>query len=465
MKKLFFDTRELDQRAIELGFDSEILMENAAAAIAKQVRKKIKKGKLIAGILGSGNNGGDVATALRMLSGDYECVAFITTKKQNSMLIKQLDLAKKCGVKIILDFNIIKAAKCIIDGILGTGLNKDLDNFMIDLINRLNSIKALKIACDLPSGLDSSGMVRGVCFKADYTITMGAAKISLYSDFAKDFVGKVKVANLGLNNKFYEIESQYFKLTKSDLTLPFRTKQNTNKGNFGHVFVVSGKFSGAARLSALAALNIGAGLVSVVNGKDLEPVLMQSNNISQNMKFGAVGMGLGELNLEQKNKLFEILSTKSGLVLDADLCYESQTIKLLNQNTIITPHPKEFASLLALAGFGDFSIETVQKNRFELAREWSLKFKSVLVLKGANTIIAQNGEIFIMPFGSPKLAKGGNGDVLSGIIIGLLAQNYSPIKAAINGCLAHALVAKKSKKNDFAFSPTDIIKGLQWLKG
>lgn len=468
MKKLFWDTKELDLRAKNgLGFDEEILIENAARSIANLVRKKIKKGKCIIGVCGSGNNGADVVCALRILSGDYKCAMFLASKKQNSILLKQIALAQKCGVKILDDFSQFNNAKCVIDGIFGIGLNRALDNETIELINFLNNLNCLKIACDVPSGLDRHGVGQGAVFKADFCVTMGVAKVSLYSDFAKDFVGKIKIGNLGMNCKFYEQESEIFKLCKSDLKLPFRIKQNINKGDFGHVFVLSGKMSGAANLCAMAALNIGAGLVSVVGDNlYLEPVLIKSSKISQKMKFGAVGMGLGELENSQKADLFEILKSKKGLVLDADLCYEPLAIELLksNENMVITPHPKEFASLLKLAGLGEFDVEYVQKNRFDLAKIWSEKFLNVLVLKGANTLIAKKGKIYVMPYGSASLAKGGSGDVLSGVIIGLLAQGYSALDAAINGALAHALAIKSSKKNNYAINAKDIIKGLKWLK-
>lgn len=470
MKRLFWDSKELDLAANELGFSDEILMENAATAMANLVRKKLKSNKCVVAVLGGANNAADAVATARMLSGEYRCKLFFAKQKQNDVLKKQIDLALHCGVEILSDFSDLRLADCIIDGIFGVGLKGQLDDEMIELINNLNKLNALKISCDLPSGLDLKGNSQGAVFKADFCVSMGAGKLGLYSDFAKDFVGKIKVARLGLNEKFYQKQSEFFKLDKSDLNLPFRKKQNTNKGDFGHVFILSGKMGGAARLSALAALNIGAGLVSIIGqNSKLEPVLMQSQNITQKMKFGAVGMGLGELDPSQKQGLFEILTQKDGLVLDADLCYEPLTISLLNhQNLVITPHPKEFASLLKLTNIGDFSTEFIQQNRFSLAKLWSEKFTSTLVLKGANTIIASEGKLYIMPYGSACLAKGGSGDVLSGVIVGLLAQGYDAKNAAINGTLAHALAVKKFKqkqdKNNYAINADDIIKGLGWLK-
>ena len=176
-------------------------------------------------------------------------------------------------------------------------------------------------------------------------------------------------------------------------------------------------------------------------------------------------MGLGELNEAQKGELFSELKTKDALVIDADLCYEPHTLELLNsKNVVITPHPKEFASLLELANLGEFDVREVQKNRFKLAQVFSRNFKCVLVLKGANTLIAQGGEVYVMTQGSAALAKGGSGDALSGIVAGLLAQGYDPLNAAISGTLAHALAARETKINDYALTAADVIKGLKCLQ-
>ena len=176
-------------------------------------------------------------------------------------------------------------------------------------------------------------------------------------------------------------------------------------------------------------------------------------------------MGLGELDEAQKGELFSELKTKDALVIDADLCYEPRTLELLNsKNIVITPHPKEFASLLELANLGKFDANAVQKNRFKLAQIFSRNFKCVLVLKGANTLIAQGGEVYVMTHGSAALAKGGSGDALSGIVAGLLAQGYDPLNAAISGTLAHALAAREININDYALTVADVIKGLKCLR-
>lgn len=351
-------------------------------------------------------------------------------------------------------------ADCIIDGIFGSGLNKALSSEICEILSLANGTKSLKIAVDIPSGIDKLGRILGGAFCADLTIAMGALKLALFSDAAKDYVGQIKIANLGISRSNFERGSEYFLLQKSDLKLPLRRKQNTNKGDFGHTYVVSGQMSGAAQMAALAAHAIGSGLVSVVSDEplNLSPILMQKSSF-EHARVVVCGCGLGEQKID-----LAALRDKS-CVIDADLCYKREILSLLNANLnlILTPHPKEFCSLLKIAGIADISVSELQEHRFELARAWSEKFSGVLVLKGANTLIAQAGIIYVCDKGSAALAKGGSGDVLAGLIGGLLAQNYSPLQASICGVLAHALAARAFAKNSYALNPLDLIEEVKWL--
>lgn len=365
----------------------------------------------------------------------------------------------ECGEPSILHDEITNA-DCIIDGIFGSGLNKPVSAEICEILSLANGTKSLKIAVDIPSGIDKSGRILGAAFCADLTIAMGALKLALFSDAAKDCVGRIKVANLGISSSNFERGSEYFLLQKSDLKLPIRRKQNTNKGDFGHTYVVSGQMSGAAQMAALAAHAIGSGLVSVVSEGplNLSPILMQKSSF-EHARVVVCGCGLGERKID-----LAALRDKS-CVIDADLCYEREILSLLdaNSNLILTPHPKEFCSLLKIAGIADLSVSELQERRFELARAWSEKFSGVLVLKGANTLIAQAGIIYVCDKGSAALAKGGSGDVLAGLIGGLLAQNYSPLQASICGVLAHALAARAFAKNSYALNPLDLIEEVKWL--
>lgn len=452
MLNLYEETEFLDRIAIdELGLNSEILMENAAFAIAKRVRKELKKGSKVLLFCGSGNNGADGVAALRMLSKEYKTYCYLCFDKLSPMLQKQLLIAQKAGVVVTKEKI---EAKCYLDGIFGSGLNRDIGQNIVEIIEWINGKKGLKIAIDLPSGLG-----RNTTIKADFTIAMGGIKLLCLSDFAKDFVGKIEVANLGVDKSLYQKESDYKLVRKKDLELVKR-EQNTNKSDFGRVNVVMGRMSGAAILSALAAQTMGAGLVSIVSKErvSVPPTIMTKENIEDDAVI-VVGPGFVD-----EFKEFDKL-TKKSVVIDAGLCYNSATIEFLknNTNTVITPHPKEFVSLLSLSRLAHIDVATLQKERFKFAKMWSLEFGGVLVLKGANTIVAKEGKLFVVSCGTPKLAKGGSGDVLTGVIAALIAQKQNLLKASINGVLAHGLSAKKSKVNDYAFDSMELIKGLKWL--
>ena len=465
MKNLYLDTRVLDERAGEkFGLSEELLMENAATAIANFIRKKFKKGERVLGVCGGGNNGADVLCALRMLEGEFECEFILASKNLKPLASKQLERAKFAGVRESKDIECsLNSAKCVIDGLFGSGLNRALDQNLTNLISKINASPAYIIACDVPSGLSSEGKVLGACVKADATITMGGRKLALYSDVAKDYVGKIKLATLGISAQNYECESDYHLLKKCDLMLPNRKNQCVNKGDFGHAFIISGEHIGASKLCAKAAFAFGAGLVSVIGeqGLNLPTHIMQASKISEKMNAGALGMGLGKKGIEE----LEVQNLKGKkLVLDADIFYSPKVLDLLSENCVLTPHPKEFCSLLKICKIADIDVQTLQENRHAYARAWSEKFKAVLVLKGANTIIAKDGQIYVMPYGKSALAKGGSGDVLSGLVLALLAQGYEPLNAAISATLAHALSLRNFGKNSYALEPTDIIKGVKCLR-
>lgn len=465
MKNLYLDTRVLDERAGEkFDLSEELLMENAAAGIANFICKKFKKGERVLGICGGGNNGADVLCALRMLEGEYECEFILASKNLKPLAIKQLERAKFAGVRESKDVeSSLNSVKCLIDGLFGSGLNRNLDEKHVELISKINASPAYIIACDVPSGLNSEGKVLGACVKADITITMGARKLALYSDMAKDYVGKIKLATLGISTQNYECKSDYHLLEKCDLILPNRKNQCVNKGDFGHAFIISGEHIGASKLCAKAAFAFGAGLVSVIGeqGLNLPTHIMQASKISEKMNAGALGMGLGKRGVEKLE--VQILKGKK-LVLDADIFYNPKVLDLLSENCVLTPHPKEFCSLLKICKMADIDVQTLQENRYAYTKAWSEKFKAVLVLKGANTIIAKDGQIYVMPYGKSALAKGGSGDVLSGLVLALLAQGYEPLNAAISATLAHALSLRNFDKNSYALEPTDIIKGVKCLR-
>jgi len=171
-------------------------------------------------------------------------------------------------------------------------------------------------------------------------------------------------------------------------------------------------------------------------------------------------MGLGD-NYSDK-ELEDLLSKNIPIICDADMFYKKIILKILEkQNIILTPHPKEFISLLKLTNIANISVNELQKNRFKYTLEFSNKFpKIVLLLKGANTIITQDRKIYINSFGSNSLSKGGSGDILSGLIASLLAQGYNTLEATISASLAHSIASAKYNKNNYSMRPEDLIEGV-----
>lgn len=461
MKKIFDEVRSLDKRAIEeFHLTEDILMEHASLGLKNYITKKFKKNSSILIVCGSGNNGADGISLARLLQNKFKVSLYLVNEPKTEIGKLQLKRAKSINVNFV---NQIFQADVVVDCLFGTGLNKELDEDSVTLINSLNNLNSFKIACDIPSGLNSLGQITQTAFKADITITMGALKTALLTDIAKDFVGKIKVANLGLPEDIFQIETNKYLLQKSDLKLPLRDIQNSHKGTFGHVNIVSGEKIGASIIASDASFAFGAGLVTIVsqNEKNIPCNIMQSKSVSENCTAIALGMGLGEI---ESLKLEEILQLNIPKVLDADIFYNPLIVKYLDENVVLTPHPKEFISLLKLTNIANISIEELQDNRFLYVEKFCKIYPKVtLLLKGANVIISKNDKIYVNIFGSSKLSKGGSGDVLSGLIVSLLAQGYTSLEAAINASLAHTIAAKKYKNNNYSMSPQDIIQGIKIL--
>ncbi|RVY59120.1 NAD(P)H-hydrate dehydratase [Helicobacter pylori] len=454
----------LDKRAIEELFLSEdVLMENAAMALERAVLQNASLGAKVIILCGSGDNGGDGYALARRLIGRFRVLVFEMKLAKSPMCQLQKERAKKVGVVIKTWEEKNEDLECdvLIDCVIGSAFKGELEPFLD--FESLSQKARFKIACDIPSGIDSKGRVDKGAFKADLTISMGAIKSCLLSDRAKDYIGELKVGHLGVFNPIYEIPTDTFLLEKSDLKLPLRDKKNAHKGDYGHAHVLLGKHSGAGLLSALSALSFGSGVVSVQaleceitsNNKPLELVFCE--NFPNPLSAFALGMGLENIP-KDFNKWLEL----APCVLDAGVFYHKEVLQALEKEVVLTPHPKEFLSLLKLVGINISMLELLD-NKLEIARDFSQKYpKVVLLLKGANTLIAHQGRVFINILGSVALAKAGSGDVLAGLILSLLSQNYTPLDAAINASLAHALAGLEFK-NNYALTPLDLIEKIKRL--
>lgn len=450
MKAICKEAQSFDKEALEYGLSEDILLENAGATLALLVRKEAKKKQKKTGkkakilfLLGGGNNAADGLVAMRHLK---HCKAYKLGFKENTTYTKQEAILKNYGFEFMQKEPHFNAYDVIVDCILGTGAKRNLDERTAQILQKANKSKALKIACDMPTALGQK-----LCFKADITLCMGVYKELVLEDFAKDFVGKLRLANLG-----HKFKAKSFLLQKKDFQ-GIQRKKNSNKGDFGHIYIAANASAGS--LAGLGALHFGAGLVSLLATESFSPLLMLKKDLSNEANAVALGMGLENLELLRNEILKNI-----PLVLDAN-CFSSKDIllHLHRKDVVITPHPKEFSRLWQLCFNEILAVDELQKNRFMYARKFAEQYECVLVLKGANTLIAYKEKIFVVNIGNEALAKGGSGDVLSGMIATLLAAGFKAHKAAKNAVLAHALVAKKFKGNPNSFTALKLIKGLQCL--
>jgi len=460
MQKLFDEVTSLDARCYEnFHLSEDILMEHAAEGIAQYIKNNFSKDAKIIIAIGSGNNGADGIALARLLFQSYDVSLLFAKEPKSKMALLQAKRAKSVGVPSIAS---LIECDVIVDAIVGSGFSGEFNPQLSAVLNTLNAATAFKIACDIPSGLHSDGVCAKTTFKADMTLTMGALKKSLFLDEAKDFTGQIEVLDLGLSRQLYETETSWHLLDNEDLQLPYRTAQNSHKGSFGHLSILSGEKIGASVFAAQAALRLGVGLVTLITHE--KPILpfeiMYANTLPKNSSAIALGMGLGES--FSNSELAEYLHNDLPLIIDADLFYMPIVLKLLKRsNIVLTPHPKEFVALLKLTKLANISVDELQKKRFHYVELFSQAYpNAVLLLKGANVIIAHNSTFFINPHGSAKLAKGGSGDVLAGLIGSLLAQRYSPLNAALNGSLAHTKLAQNYTQSDFSLTPSDLIEGI-----
>jgi len=449
MQKVFQNCYALDNKCYEeYELAEDILMEHAASGIANYIRQHSQKGTSVFIAAGVGNNGADGIVLARQLYGDYEIRLHIPFDLKSEMAKIQLERAVRLGVKSV---DTIEDADVIVDALFGAGLNRNINEETEHIIHKLNSFKGHKIACDVPTGVGESGQLMPLAFEADVTLTMGAYKEALYLDVCKDVVGDVIRIDLGLSSLFYEGESQTYLLEASDLKLPSRTAQSTHKGSFGHAAVFCGEKEGAGIISGMAATTFGAGLTTlVVHDKISTPAyLMHATVVPGNASALAIGMGLG-CHFESEFLQKYVVKSHLPIVLDADCFYSEEILSILEQKDreiVITPHPKEFVVMWKILTGEQLTVTHVQAKRFEIVRMFNAKYPHVtLLLKGANTLIMQSG------------------DVLSGLIVSLLAQGYTAIDAAIQASLALVIAADHYEGSSYAMLSTDLIEQISLLE-
>ena len=433
----------------EQGIPGCILMDTAARGVADAVLNSPRKGKT-AVLIGGGNNGGDGLALMRILKlKGIESIGILCCdpERLKGDALLNYRIAANMRLSMTEELSEISSAEIIVDGLFGTGLDRKIEGRAYDAIELANACSAYRIAIDIPSGMSGdTGEIFGTVFKADETVTVQCIKRGLIVTKYRECVGKITVCPIGYMDEDIETGFSKEQLIDDEFVrscLPDR-KIVSNKGNFGRTLIFAGSpgMSGAAVMASTAALRVGSGLVnavvpdSIVQAFGIRPEIMvnadSDSDIRSNIsKASAVGIGCGSGNdVNIKKKLYEVLTSRKPCVVDADAIniMDSELLSLLHENCVLTPHPGEMSRLIHT------DIKSVIEHPVETAKSFSEKFGTVLLLKSAASVIAApDGRIRYNISGNPGLAKGGSGDVLTGIISGLLAQGLTAFDAASCG--------------------------------
>jgi NAD(P)H-hydrate epimerase len=483
--------REIDRQSIEECFiPSLVLMENAALRVTELLEKKFAPlaSKQIAVVCGKGNNGGDGLAVARHLKNRFAARVTVwllaTEEELKNEALAQAKMAKASGLnlKVITalpksDFDWpefdLSGADLIIDAIFGTGMKGAVSGVPAKIIQKINSSGKPVVSIDIPSGLETdTGQAEGAVVQAHFTVSFVLPKYGLLVYPGAKYAGELTVAELGTPPSLIEkSDIQIFSTEQPEIAawLPRRIEgRDVNKGTFGHVMVFAGSrgFAGAPTLVAESAARTGAGLVTVAVPDDLlkavmsrvSPVVMTSGlaqapggtfskaALEPALAFleaktvAAIGPGLGSGDEVAAFAREFISRCPVPLVIDADALnllsqepdHGLSLVKKRTAATILTPHPGEMSRLLGL------TTKSVQNDRKNAALKIAQSYNCVVLLKGSRTLIATpEGQIYINTTGNAGMATGGMGDVLSGVIAGLLAQKLSPEKAAIAGAYIH----------------------------
>lgn len=445
------------------------LMERAATQLFKWIRHRVDPEHRIFVFAGLGNNGGDGMALSRLLTeAGYEVFVYVvkySDKSSDSFSInfnrfKTTAPERLVEIESEKEFPEIGEEDLIVDAIFGSGLTRPVKGMAAAIIRRINASLAVTLAIDIPSGLyaDKSSLnTGGEIIHADYTLSFQLPKFAFLLPENDSFVGEWHILDIGLHPTFIQkTRVENFYLLKKDIR-PLIKKRGrfSHKGTYGHALLIAGSYGkmGAAILSAKATLRSGVGLLHVHTPKAGYTILQTAlpeamlsmdryenyfSEIPDLSPFNAIGIGPG-LGMEHQSQMamkLLIQNYRNPLVIDADglniLAQNKTWLSFLPPNSILTPHPKEFERL-AGKWANDF-------DKIEKQKAFAIRFKVIVVLKGAHTTIClPNGHCYFNSTGNPGMATAGSGDVLTGIITGLLAQHYAPEHAALLGVYLHGL--------------------------
>ncbi len=463
-----------------------ILMENAGRSIYNYISSNIDKNKSIAVVCGKGNNGGDgLVCARHLINNNYNVTIYLLGEPSTKDCKTNLSILETINANIIFitEDNIpnFKEYDIIIDALLGIGIKGAPKALFSKVIDAINSASSYIYSVDIPSGINGTTGEGVIFIKANETLTLGYPKIGSFVFPGREACGKVTTLDISLPKDILDnIETNTHAFTKEDFQKPERFA-NSHKGTYGHVGIVGGLsyMTGAATLAGMGAYGVGCGYVSVASpnsyinsfsNKLIEAVITpiyKSNedgyseasipeliSFTKNKSVSILGPGLGknDISVEICKNLCE--HSQCPLILDADAIYGiSYNLDKLKPNTVLTPHPKEMTYLTGL------NIGDIQKNRIEIAKEFAKKHNIILVLKGADTVTTDGKEIYINTSGSDGMATAGSGDVLSGIIAGLIAQKGASLETVASAVWLHGKAGEEAQKAlGFGMRASDIVR-------
>ncbi|WP_026679170.1 bifunctional ADP-dependent NAD(P)H-hydrate dehydratase/NAD(P)H-hydrate epimerase [Fictibacillus gelatini] len=457
-----------------IGMAEEMLMENAGQAVSRKLMDQVSKNEKIAVLIGTGNNGGDgfvIARALK--SHGYDVDSWLIPPKEKIRGAAQTAMAIYENAGYLLrnyteEGHAVLAEEIgsytvIIDALLGIGVQGKLRPPYKEIITLVNKADAEIISVDLPSGVPADGGPVDEAVQADWTLTLQCPKMGAFTFPARTYYGKMEVVDIGIPPLAVQhLGSQRAIWEEHNViaTLPKRT-QNSHKGSYGKGLVIGGSrnMTGAPLMTAKAALRSGAGLLTVAVPETVYPMIAsqmaeamywpspdENGHFKGELKgdltaFTAVAAGPGMGREKGARSIIEtVLSLQVPVVIDADGLYHLSSLKeRLNERTsptILTPHSGEMARLIGC------SADDVEKNRFGIARDFAVEYGVYVVLKGPYTIVTTpEGSQFVNTTGNAALAKGGSGDVLTGIILSFMMQGEDIQSAVSNAVYVHGKTA------------------------
>ncbi|AEX85065.1 yjeF-like protein, hydroxyethylthiazole kinase-related protein [Marinitoga piezophila KA3] len=484
------EMKEIDKKtSTDFGITEEVLMEQAAMAIVGEIQKDFNKNSHLLFMVGTGNNGGDALAAARILHNEgYENieVCIIGDENKGSRLFKkQLNTLKQFGFLDFFEFNVdfknhVSTADCIIDGLIGIGLNgntNDLIKGVIDIINTFKRGKVLSV--DIPSGINANtGEIMGNAILADKTITFGSVKLGHIFFPGREYSGTIKVAPLSFPKSLFNISHRELVTPEMVKKLLPKRPKFSQKYDYGNVLILAGssEFPGASILSAIGAQKVGAGLVKLITPTPLssyvlnhEPGIIYKSLmkdkfslkdfdlISKELKKASViviGPGLGRSDETMQFVRNVVEYSRVPIVVDADALYAVDSLSL-RKNIVLTPHVGEMKRIVR-------TDEINIRQNYEYTEKFAKHKRATIVFKDATTIITNGERTYFNITGNTALAKGGSGDLLTGIIAGLVSQGLDVMEASIVASYLSGRTAEiiSDEITEYYATPLDIAKNL-----